>query len=177
MATATLGGGCFWCMEAVYKELRGVSSVVSGYMGGHLDRPSYQDVCGGDTGHAEVIQIEFDPSLIRYEDILGVFFSTHDPTTLNRQGEDVGTQYRSVIFWHDEQQRNVAQALLAELAHSGAYRNPVVTELVQASVFWPAEDYHQNYLRDHPLQPYCAYVVQPKVEKFRAHFASLRKQN
>jgi peptide-methionine (S)-S-oxide reductase len=164
-------------MEAVYKELRGVDSVVSGYMGGHLDRPSYQDVCGGGTGHAEVIQVVFDPSLIRYRDILDVFFSTHDPTSLNRQGEDVGTQYRSAIFWHDEGQKSAAASLMEELAHGGKYRDPIVTELVEASTFWPAEDYHQNYLRDHPLQPYCAYVVQPKVEKFRTHFASLRKES
>jgi peptide-methionine (S)-S-oxide reductase len=176
MATATLGGGCFWCMEAVYNELRGVDSVVSGFMGGHVERPSYQDVCGGGTGHAEVIQIVFDPSLIRYRDILDIFSSTHDPTTLNRQGEDVGTQYRSAIFWHDEEQKRAAASLIVELTRGGEYRDPIVTELVQASTFWPAEDYHQNYLRDHPQQPYCAFVVQPKVEKFRAHFASLRKQ-
>jgi peptide-methionine (S)-S-oxide reductase len=145
-------------------------------MGGHVERPSYQDVCGGGTGHAEVIQIVFDPSLIRYTDILEVFFSTHDPTTLNRQGEDVGTQYRSAIFWHDEEQKRAAASLIEELTRGGKYRDPIVTELVQASTFWPAEDYHQNYLRDHPQQPYCAFVVQPKVEKFRAHFASLRKQ-
>jgi peptide-methionine (S)-S-oxide reductase len=163
-------------MEAIYTELRGVDSVVSGFMGGHVERPSYQDVCGGGTGHAEVIQIVFDPSLIRYRDILEVFFSTHDPTTLNRQGQDVGTQYRSAIFWHDEEQKRAAASLIEELTRGGEYRDPIVTELVQASTFWPAEDYHQNYLRDHPQQPYCAFVVQPKVEKFRAHFASLRKQ-
>jgi peptide-methionine (S)-S-oxide reductase len=162
-------------MEAVYKELRGVDSVVSGYMGGRVERPSYQDVCGGDTGHAEVIQLVFDPALIRYRDILEVFFSTHDPTTLNRQGNDVGTQYRSAIFWHGEEQRSSAAALIEELSHGGGYRDPIVTELVQASSFWPAEDYHQDYLRHHPGEPYCAYVVQPKVEKFRAHFGSLRK--
>jgi peptide-methionine (S)-S-oxide reductase len=164
-------------MEAVYKELRGVDSVVSGYMGGHVERPSYQDVCTGDTGHAEVIQVVFDPSLIRYRDILDVFFSTHDPTTLNRQGNDAGTQYRSAIFWHDEEQKSAAASLIEELTRNGKHRDPIVTELVEASTFWPAEDYHQNYLRDHPLQPYCAYVVQPKVEKFREHFASLRKQD
>ena len=156
--------------------MRGVNSVVSGYMGGDGERPSYQDVCGGGTGHAEVIQVEFDPSLIRFRDILDVFFSTHDPTTLNRQGEDLGTQYRSVIFWHDEEQKNAAASLIEELTLGGRYRDPIVTELVRASTFWPAEDYHQNYLRNHPLQPYCAYVVQPKVEKFRAHFPALRKQ-
>ena len=156
--------------------MRGVNSVVSGYMGGDGERPSYQDVCGGGTGHAEVIQVEFDPSLIRFRDILDVFFSTHDPTTLNRQGEDVGTQYRSVIFWHDEEQKNAAASLIEELTLGGRYRDPIVTELVRASTFWPAEDYHQNYLRNHPLQPYCAYVVQPKVEKFRSHFEALRKQ-
>lgn len=164
-------------MEAIYKELRGVDSVVSGFMGGHVDRPSYQDVCGGHTGHAEVIQLVFDPSLMRYRDILDVFFSTHDPTTPNRQGNDVGTQYRSAIFWHSEEQKSAAASLLDELAHSGKYRDPIVTELAPASIFWPAEDYHQNYLRHNPLEPYCAYVVQPKVDKFRTHFGALRKQS
>ena len=175
METATLAGGCFWCLEAVYQELRGVQSVVSGYMGGHAANPTYQEVCGGATGHAEVIQLVFDPSQIRYRDILEVFFSTHDPTTLNRQGEDVGTQYRSAIFWHDTEQQSTAASIIDELAASGNYSNPIVTELTPASTFWPAEDYHQNYLREHPLQPYCAYVVQPKVTKFRTHFAALRK--
>jgi peptide-methionine (S)-S-oxide reductase len=177
METATLGGGCFWCLEAVYRELHGVDSVVSGYMGGHVDRPTYEEVCGGATGHAEAIQIVFDPSQIRFRDILDVFFSTHDPTTLNRQGEDVGTQYRSVIFWHSEEQKNTASAFIKELAISGTYGSSIVTELVPASTFWPAEDYHQNYLRDHPEQPYCAFVVQPKVAKFRSHFAKLRKSS
>ena len=176
METATLGGGCFWCLEAVYKELRGVHSVVSGYMGGLVERPSYQEVCGGATGHAEVIQITFDPSSIPYRNILDVFFSTHDPTTLNRQGGDIGTQYRSVVFWHSEEQKETAASMIAALAASGAYVNPVVTELAQATRFWPAEDYHQNYLRDHPDQPYCSYVVKPKLDKFRAHFASLRRE-
>jgi len=162
-------------MEAVYGELRGVQSVVSGYMGGHSAHPAYQEVCTGATGHAEVIQLVFDPTEIRYRDILEVFFSTHDPTTLNRQGEDVGTQYRSAIFWHDEGQRSAAASFMEELASSGIYDAPLVTELARASTFWPAEDYHQNYLREHPLQPYCAYVVQPKLAKFRKHFASLRK--
>ncbi len=177
METATLGGGCFWCLEAVYQELRGVQSVVSGYMGGHVDQPSYQEVCGGASGHAEVIQLAFDPSSIRYRDILEVFFATHDPTTLNRQGNDVGTQYRSVIFWHSEEQKDAAASFIEELAASRAHSKPIVTEVTPASRFWPAEDYHQNYLSNHPLQPYCAYVVQPKLEKFQAHFASLRKQN
>jgi peptide-methionine (S)-S-oxide reductase len=177
MEMATLGGGCFWCMEAVYRELRGVDSVVSGYMGGHVERPSYQEVCGDATGHAEVIQLVFDPSQISYRNILEVYFSTHDPTTLNRQGEDVGTQYRSVIFWHNEDQKNTAAAFIKELAASGDYSSPIVTALEPASTFWPAEDYHQNYLRDHPQQPYCAFVVQPKVAKFRAHFAALRKSS
>ena len=177
METATLAGGCFWCLEAVYLELRGVQSVVSGYMGGQLDQPTYQDVCGGATGHAEVIQIEFDPSVIPYRDLLEVFFSTHDPTTLNRQGNDIGTQYRSAIYFHNEEQRDEAASMLAELAASHAYSSPIVTELTPASPFWPAEDYHQNYLRDHPLEPYCSYVAMPKLEKFRAHFASLRKKD
>ncbi len=177
METATLGGGCFWCLEAVYQELRGVQSVVSGYMGGHVAQPSYQEVCGGATGHAEVIQLVFDPSSIRYRDILEVFFATHDPTTLNRQGNDAGTQYRSVIFWHSEEQRSAAASFIAELVSSRAYRDPIVTEVTPASTFWPAEDYHQNYLRNHPQQPYCAYVVQPKLAKFQEHFAALRKQS
>lgn len=177
METATLGGGCFWCLEAVYKELRGVDSVVSGFMGGHVDQPSYQGVCSGNTGHAEVIQLVFDPALIGYKEILEVFFSTHDPTTLNRQGNDVGTQYRSAIFWHNEDQKSAAATLIEELAHSGKYRDPIVTELAPASSFWPAEDYHQDYLRFHSSEPYCAYVVQPKLDKFRAHFPSLRNQS
>ncbi len=164
-------------MEAIYKEMRGVDSVVSGYMGGHLDRPSYQDVCTGTTGHAEVIQLTFDPAAVSFRDILEVFFSTHDPTTLNRQGNDVGPQYRSAIFWHSEEQKSTAASMIDELETSGKYRDPIVTELVPASVFWAAEDYHQNYLREHPLEPYCAYVVKPKLDKFRAHFGAMRKQS
>ena len=177
METATLGGGCFWCLEAVYQELRGVQSVISGYMGGHTEQPSYREVCSGATGHAEVIQIVFDPSAIHYRDILEVFFDTHDPTTLNRQGHDVGTQYRSAIFYHSEEQKRAAESFIEELTASRTYSNPIVTAVTQAGRFWPAEDYHQNYLRDNPNQPYCAYVVQPKLAKFQKHFQALRKQS
>jgi peptide-methionine (S)-S-oxide reductase len=175
METATLAGGCFWCLEAVYRELRGVESAVSGYMGGHVERPSYQEVCTGSTGHAESVQIVFDPAIVTYRDLLEVFFGIHNPTTLNRQGEDVGTQYRSAIFYHSEQQKATAEGLLQELATAGAYADPIVTQLVPASIFWSAEDYHQDYLRNHPFQPYCQFTVQPKVDKFRKRFAQLRK--
>jgi len=175
METATLGGGCFWCLEAVYQELRGVQSIVSGYMGGHTAHPTYQQVCSGDTGHAEVVQIVFNPSQISYRDILEIFFSIHDPTTLNRQGNDLGTQYRSVVFYHNQEQKSTGSKVLNELAASGSYGAPVVTELAPAAMFWPAEDYHRNYLREHPLQPYCAYVIEPKLAKFRAQFGALRR--
>lgn len=161
--TATLAGGCFWCLEAVYQELKGVSSVVSGYMGGPVDNPTYEQVCSGGTGHAEVVQFAFDPAVLAYRDLLGVFFAIHDPTTLNRQGNDVGTQYRSAIFYHSEEQQTVAREVIASLE----FAEPVVTEVAPASKFWPAEDYHQNYFRDHSSQPYCAYVVAPKLAKFR----------
>ena len=175
LETATLGGGCFWCVEAVYQRLQGVTAVVSGYMGGTVDRPTYEQVCGGKTGHAEVAQVTFDATATSFREILEVFFAIHDPTTLNRQGEDVGTQYRSVIFWHSEAQRDSAEAMVRELAKEGAYAGPIVTEIVKASEFWPAEDYHQNYLNTHPSQPYCAVVVAPKVAKFRKKFATRLK--
>ena len=175
LETATLGGGCFWCVEAVYQRLQGVTAVVSGYMGGTVDRPTYEQVCGGKTGHAEVAQVTFDATATSFREILEVFFAVHDPTTLNRQGEDVGTQYRSVIFWHSEAQRDSAEAMVRELAKEGAYAGPIVTEIVKASEFWPAEDYHQNYLNTHPSQPYCAVVVAPKVAKFRKKFATRLK--
>jgi peptide-methionine (S)-S-oxide reductase len=165
--TATLAGGCFWCLEAVYQELKGVSSVVSGYMGGPVDNPTYEQVCSGGTGHAEVVQLKFDPAVLAFRDLLGVFFAIHDPTTLNRQGNDVGTQYRSAIFYHSEEQQTVAREVIASLE----FADPVVTEVVPASKFWPAEDYHQNYFRDHSSQPYCAYVVAPKLAKFRKLYA------
>jgi peptide-methionine (S)-S-oxide reductase len=162
-------------VEAVYQRLQGVTAVVSGYMGGTVDRPTYEQVCGGKTGHAEVAQVTFDATATSFREILEVFFAIHDPTTLNRQGDDIGTQYRSVIFWHSEAQRDSAEAMVRELAKEGAYAGPIVTEIVEASEFWPAEEYHQNYLNTHPSQPYCAVVVAPKVAKFRKKFATRLK--
>ena len=168
---ATLAGGCFWCMEAAFLQLEGVESVVSGYMGGQVDQPSYEQVCTGRTGHAEVVQIHFDPAVIGYDDLLAVFFAIHDPTTLNRQGNDVGTQYRSAIYWHDPEQKRAAEAMVASLAAEAAYAHPIVTEITEAATFWPAEDYHQDYFAKHPNQGYCQAVVAPKVVKVRAKFA------
>jgi peptide-methionine (S)-S-oxide reductase len=168
--TATLAGGCFWCLEAVYLEMRGVESAVSGYMGGSVEKPTYEEVCSGDTGHAEVVQVTFDPAAISFRDLLEVFFAIHDPTTLNRQGNDVGTQYRSAIFYHSEEQKKIAEEVIAALG----LKDPVVTEVVPAGTFYRAETYHQNYFRNNPIQPYCAFVVAPKVSKFRKKFASLR---
>jgi peptide-methionine (S)-S-oxide reductase len=170
---ATLAGGCFWCLEAVYLELRGVSSVVSGYMGGAVANPTYDAVCGGRTGHAEVVQVTFDPSEITFRDMLDVFFAIHDPTTLNRQGNDIGTQYRSAIYYHSDEQKRIAHEALADAAAD--FDAPIVTEITQATVFYPAEDYHQNYYAGHSSQPYCMFVVGPKVKKFKARFASLKK--
>jgi len=169
---ATLAGGCFWCLEAVYDELRGVVDVTSGYAGGHVPNPSYQAVCSGDTGHAEVVRIAFDPSKVSYREILEVFFTIHDPTTLNRQGADVGTQYRSAIFYHSDEQKRVAEEVMAEIAAEGIWKNPIVTELVPAPEFYPAEDYHQEYFARNPNQGYCQVVVAPKVAKFRSKFLS-----
>jgi peptide-methionine (S)-S-oxide reductase len=168
--TATLAGGCFWCLEAVYLEMRGVESALSGYMGGSVEKPTYEEVCSGDTGHAEVVQVTFDPAQISFRDLLEVFFAIHDPTTLNRQGNDVGTQYRSAIFYHSEEQKKIAEEVIAGLD----VKDPVVTEVVPAGTFWRAETYHQNYFRNNPIQPYCAFVVAPKVSKFRKKFASFR---
>lgn len=172
---AILAGGCFWCLEAVYLELRGVQSVMSGYIGGNTPDPSYEAVCEGATGHAEAVRIVFDPDEVSYRELLEVFFVIHDPTQLNRQGNDVGTQYRSAIFYRDDAQRATAQAILAELEQSRAFAAPLVTECVPAGHFYAAEAYHQDYYARHPLQPYCAYVVAPKLEKFRHSFARLRK--
>lgn len=173
---ATLAGGCFWCLEAVYRELRGVERVVSGYTGGQQPNPSYQQVCTGATGHAEAVQITFDPQAVSYRELLEVFFTIHDPTTLNRQGADVGTQYRSAIFYHTPEQLAVAQETIARLSAEGLWDAPVVTELVPASVFYPAEDYHQEYFERNPAQPYCRAVVAPKVAKFRSkYFAQLKR--
>lgn len=166
---AMLGGGCFWCLEAVYQELAGVLKVESGYAGGHLSDPTYQQVCSGTTGHAEVVRIEFDPAQAAYRDILEIFFTIHDPTTLNRQGNDCGTQYRSVIFFYTPEQETTARQVVAEMAN--VWDAPIVTELQPAPAFYKAEDEHQNYFRQHPLQGYCACVVAPKVVKFRKMFA------
>jgi peptide-methionine (S)-S-oxide reductase len=165
---ATLAGGCFWCLDAVYRELRGVEKVVSGYAGGGAANPTYQQVCGGNTGHAEVVQITFDPAVISYRDLLNVFFTIHDPTTLNRQGADVGTQYRSAIFYHTPEQRAEAEAAIASLGE--VWEDPIVTEVEAAPTFYPAEEYHQDYFRRNPDQGYCRAVVAPKVSKARKSF-------
>ncbi|MEO7494388.1 MAG: peptide-methionine (S)-S-oxide reductase MsrA [Massilia sp.] len=167
---AYLGGGCFWCLEAVYQEMRGIARVESGYMGGHEDNPSYEQVCAGSTGHAEIVRLEFDPAIASYRDILEVFFTIHDPTTLNRQGNDVGTQYRSVIFTTSDEQAATARQVMAEMAN--VWDGPIVTQLLPAETWYKAEDYHQDYFRQHPLQGYCAFVVAPKVAKFRKVFAN-----
>lgn len=170
MATATLGAGCFWCVEAVFDALRGVTDVVSGYSGGHKENPTYQQVCSESTGHAEVVQIEFDESAISFADILRIFFAVHDPTTLNRQGNDIGTSYRSAIFYHDDEQKRVAEQVIKEVTDAGIYDDPIVTEVTAFTKFWPAEGYHQEYFENNPTQPYCAAVVAPKVAKFRKVF-------
>ena len=165
--TATLGGGCFWCLEAVYEELRGVESVVSGYSGGHVPNPTYRQVCSETTGHAEVVQVTFDPEVVTFREILEVFFTIHDPTTLNRQGADVGESYRSAIFYHDEEQKRVAEDVISNLESEGVWSNPIVTEVTPFSEFYVAEDYHQEYYRNNGYQPYCQVVIAPKVAKFR----------
>lgn len=167
---ATLAGGCFWCLEAVYKELRGVSRVVSGYAGGHVESPTYREVCDGTTGHAEVVQITFDPAAVSYKELLEVFFTIHDPTTLNRQGADVGTQYRSAVFYHSPEQRETAEQVIAEMTAARVWDSPIVTEVSPLDKFYPAEDYHQDYFEKNPTQPYCRAVVAPKVSKFRKLF-------
>ena len=169
---ATLGGGCFWCLEAVYLEMEGVLQVESGYMGGAVQNPSYEQVCNGRTGHVEVVQVTFDTGVVSYRDVLEVFFGIHDPTTRDRQGNDVGSQYRSVIFYHDDRQREVAEEVIRELGAEQIFPGPIVTAVEPAAVFYRAEDYHQEYFRNHPQQPYCAFVVAPKVKKFREKFAS-----
>lgn len=171
LALATLGGGCFWCIEAALKELDGVERVTSGYAGGHVENPTYEAVCSGDTGHAEVVQVEFNPSVIAYEDLLEVFFTIHDPTQLNRQGPDVGTQYRSAVFTHDETQQAQVEAYVEALEASGSYDDPVVTEIEPLDEFYPAEEYHQDYFDKNPSQAYCQVHVAPKVEKVRKEFA------
>ena len=173
---ATLGAGCFWCVEAVFDDLKGVEDVVSGYSGGEIKNPTYRDVCSGSTGHAEVIQIKFNPQEISFRDILRVFFTVHDPTTLNRQGGDVGTQYRSAIFYHSPEQKQIAHEVIEEITSERLYDNPIVTEVVAFAEFYPAEDYHQEYFANNPTQPYCAAVVAPKVRKFRDKFADRLKK-
>jgi peptide-methionine (S)-S-oxide reductase len=173
---ATLAGGCFWCLEAVFDDLKGVESVESGYMGGRTANPTYEQVCSGDTGHAEVVRLTFDPGVVSFKEILEVFFVIHDPTTLNRQGNDAGTQYRSAVFYHSAEQKSAAEQVIANLGSAGIYDDPIVTEVVPASQFYVAEDYHQEYFRRNPAQPYCAYVVRPKVAKFRKHFLEKLKK-
>ncbi len=168
---AVLGGGCFWCLEAVYQQMEGVLSVVSGYMGGRRPDPTYEQVCSGGTGHIEVVQVAFDPSVTSYREILEVFFATHDPTTRDRQGNDAGTQYRSVIFYASDAQRSTAEQVIRELDAEHIWADPIVTEVLPAATFYRAEDYHQDYFRSNSNQPYCAFVVAPKVRKFREKFA------
>lgn len=172
---ATLGGGCFWCLEAALRLLDGVHSVTSGYCGGRIEHPTYQQICTGSTDHAEVVRVEFDPAVIDYRTLLTAFFGIHDPTTPDRQGNDIGTQYRSVIFTHTPEQESVARALLAEFAAEGIWPDPIVTAVLPAPTFWPAEDYHQNYFAQHPAQAYCQAVVAPKVAKLRKAFAARLK--
>jgi peptide-methionine (S)-S-oxide reductase len=175
METATFGAGCFWCVEAMFESLKGVDSAVSGYSGGHVKKPTYKEVCNGTTGHAEVIQVHFDPSIITYEELLEAFFLAHDPTTLNRQGADVGTQYRSVIYYHNPEQEKLAREYTDKLERSGAFSDPIVTEISAFDVFYAAEDYHQEYFALNPDQPYCSRVVGPKLDKFRKVFKAKLK--
>jgi peptide-methionine (S)-S-oxide reductase len=176
LETATLGAGCFWCVEAVFDDLKGVEDVVSGYSGGHTENPTYREVCSETTGHAEVAQIRFDPEVISFKEILQVFFAVHDPTTLNRQGNDVGSSYRSAIFYHDENQKRIAEEVIREVTAEGVYDDPIVTEVTAFDKFYPAEDYHQEYFANNPNQPYCAAVVAPKVAKFRKKFIDRLKK-
>lgn len=176
LQVATLGSGCFWCTEAFFLKLNGVESVVSGYSGGKVKNPTYREVCTGLTGNAEVIQVTFNPKVISFEEILEVFWNTHDPTTLNKQGADEGTQYRSAVFYHNEEQKKIAEQYKAQLDKSGTYKNRIVTEITPFSVFYPAEDYHQNYYALNPNQGYCQYVIRPKVEKFNKQYASKLKK-
>ncbi|MET0753661.1 MAG: peptide-methionine (S)-S-oxide reductase MsrA [Pyrinomonadaceae bacterium] len=176
LETATLAAGCFWCVEAVFDDLRGVEDVVSGYSGGHTENPTYREVCSETTGHAEVAQIKFDPQELSFKELLQVFFAVHDPTTLNRQGNDVGSSYRSAIFYHDAEQKRIAEEVIKEVTEEGVYDNPIVTEVTAFDKFYPAEDYHQEYFANNPSQPYCAAVVAPKVAKFRQKFLTRLKK-
>ncbi len=175
LETAVFGGGCFWCLEAVFQRLPGVKSVESGYMGGRVENPTYKQVCTGTTGHAEVVRVAFDPSQTSYRDLLDVFFAIHDPTTLNRQGNDVGTQYRSAIFYNSDEQRQQAEKVIAELTAAGEFSAPIVTAVEPAATFFVAEDYHQNYFNENSSQPYCRFIIAPKLEKFRKAFAEKLK--
>lgn len=176
MEVATLGGGCFWCVEAVYNQLIGVDSAISGYMGGHVDNPTYEQVCAKTTGHAEVVNVSFDNDVISFEEILNIFFATHDPTTLNRQGNDVGPQYRSGIWYHSQAQKRIAEDTIKRIEEEGLYRNKIVTEVTPAGTFWVAESYHQDYFVNNPRAGYCAYIIAPKVAKFRKqYFERLKK--
>jgi peptide-methionine (S)-S-oxide reductase len=175
LQTATFGNGCFWCTEAVFLDVKGVKEVTSGYMGGTTKNPTYKEVCTGNTGHAEVIQIKYDPAVVSYETLLEIFWNTHDPTTLNKQGADEGTQYRSVVFYHNEEQKKVAEQYKKQLAASGVFKKPIVTEITAASTYYKAEGYHQNYYALNQEQGYCQYVIRPKVEKFRKQFAGKLK--
>jgi len=170
---ATLAGGCFWCLEAVYDDLKGVISVESGYSGGHILNPSYEQVCRGNTGHAEVVRITFDPKVISYKDLLNIFFTIHDPTTLNRQGADVGTQYRSAIFYHDEEQKRIAEEVVREITEEGIWDDPIMTEVTPFERFYIAEEYHQDYFANNPYQGYCRAVIAPKVAKFRKQYQEM----
>ncbi len=176
LETATLAAGCFWCVEAVFDDLRGVEDVVSGYSGGHTENPTYQEVCSETTGHAEVVQIRFDPEELSFGDLLRVYFTVHDPTQLNRQGNDIGTSYRSAIFYHSDEQKQVAEEVIKEITDEAIYDKPIVTEVTAFDRFWPAENYHQEYFANNPNQPYCAAVVAPKVAKFRQKFADRLKK-
>ncbi len=176
MQVATLGSGCFWCTEAFFLKLKGVESVESGYSGGKVKNPTYREICTGMTGHAEVVQVKFNPKELSYEDILEVFWNTHDPTTLNKQGADEGTQYRSVVFYHNDDQKKVAEQYKIQLDKSGTFKNPIVTEITPLSIFYPAEDYHQNYYALNPNQGYCQYVIRPKVEKFNKQYSAKLKK-
>jgi peptide-methionine (S)-S-oxide reductase len=176
LQVATMGGGCFWCLDPIFKDLKGVVNVVVGYSGGTGKNPSYRMVCTGTTGHAESLQVTFDPNVISYKELLKIFFSFHDPTTLNRQGADVGTQYRSVIFYHNESQKAIAEETIAEFEKAGVWGKPIVTEVTSFDAFYPAEDYHQDYFKNNPMQGYCRVVIAPKVTKFRQHYADLIKQ-
>lgn len=176
LQTAILAGGCFWCLEAVFDDVKGVQGVESGYAGGHTNNPSYREVCDGNTGHAEVVQVHFDPNVVSYSDLLNVFFAIHDPTTLNRQGADVGTQYRSAIFYHNDDQKMVAEELIKDLNSQKIWDKPIVTEVSKLEKFYMAEDYHQEYFARNPYQPYCQAVVAPKVSKFRKHFLEMLKK-